>query len=139
MKKIYLLLSAIYICFAGPPGPLATFVVPRDLEEEWTGCEFQEVLIALTDVDGVNPATILFEFDGELITWPDTRLSIEDDTLLIFIPASPLTNNTLYEYTLHAADDNDGYPLQSSPVSNSFSTDFDMPYFFPDTRFPIQQ
>ncbi|MFP4459484.1 MAG: gliding motility-associated C-terminal domain-containing protein [Candidatus Zixiibacteriota bacterium] len=133
VKKLIILITISISLSLFAQGPTANLISPS--LGLWVGCEDQPVKISIIDTDGIDTLSIVFEFDGEIITYPDSRLEFLDDTLLIFTPSPLLANDYVYDFSLLAADDLLGNAL-SSILNSWFHTDFDDPYFYPESRFP---
>jgi len=102
----------------------------------WAGCSLQTAMIEISDLEGVDETTISLEVDGTVYNWPDAHLSWDGDSTLTFTPSSPYSNGYDVDVTLLYVEDIDGTPI-SGPVSWSYHTDFDKPYFYAASRIPI--
>ncbi|MCD6502524.1 hypothetical protein J7L01_07965, partial [bacterium] len=73
-------------------GPTASPVTP--LPDEITSCADQEIVISLTDNDGVDPAPMMLQIAGQSIAWPDSRLSYDPvASELTFDPGTDIWTN----------------------------------------------
>ncbi len=104
-------------------GPTADIIDPPDAG--WTGCEYQEITIWLSDVAGIETSTIEVTVDGMVYSFPD-HLSYSDDTL-VFTPTVPFADGSTINVSLDHAEDNFGHDL-SSAVTSTFYVDLSPPY-----------
>ncbi len=74
-------------------GPFAMPLMP--LDGEITACPEQQIEILLTDNYGVSLPDLEFNIDGDIYTISSTELSYIGDSLLIFIPSSPLSEGVV--------------------------------------------
>ncbi|MCK5832063.1 hypothetical protein KAH81_00165, partial [bacterium] len=135
ISVFFLLISLVGALFCASPGPTAIFKTP--IEGSWAGCEFQNIHIRLTDLEGIDITSVRISVNGVNYSWPDiTHLSWDGDSILIFTPTSPFPNGNLVNVSLLEVEDMDGTPI-SAPLSWSFSIDIDKPFCISSTREPI--
>jgi hypothetical protein len=101
----------------------------------WAGCALQSIRISIQDLEGIDETTISLRVDGTTYNWPSPRFSWDGDSILIFTPVIPFANNYTVNVSLLDVADRGGTHI-SGPISWSFRTDFDKPYFHPATRTP---
>ena len=125
MKPLHLfsLWLLVLISLSYSQGPVATPIVPQP--GEWAGCADQQILIRITDPQGVNTSTITLSVNGRIYFFPD-HLTYIGDTLR-FTPTTPFRNGDTVRVALLEAQDNLGNPL-SSPLSYDFYIDLDYPF-----------
>ncbi|MCD6501305.1 hypothetical protein J7L01_01755, partial [bacterium] len=70
---------------------------------EFSACEFGKITIRLTDDSGIDGGSIVLTVDGVDWTLADPELSYIDDSLLVFEPASPWSDDTI-DVSLSASD-----------------------------------
>jgi len=136
-KYISPILILSFICtalFSADPPPSAVMRVP--VPSGWAACDFQTTRIVIQDIEGINENTISLEVDGTVYSYPDpTHLSWDGDSILLFTPGTSYPGNYTVDVTLLTCEDNGGTSI-TGPISWSFNTDLDDPYFYPDSRFP---
>jgi hypothetical protein len=120
-----------------PPssGPSATVVYP--VHNSSTSNSYQAIKVLITDPDGVDESSIVFNVDGSTYTITSPTLSMVSDTL-IFSSSVPFSDNDTINCSLTSASDRLGNPMSGS-VSWRFLTDFSPPSFIgesPRTSIP---
>lgn len=111
-------------------GPVAHLIHPVDTDDDSiviSACPCDSILIAITDPDGVDTATILLEVEGITYDLTSPELAWDGDSILTFTPSMPCwTHGQWINFELVAADDFFGLNL-SSTVSDSFLADYEPP------------
>ncbi|MFP4458829.1 MAG: gliding motility-associated C-terminal domain-containing protein [Candidatus Zixiibacteriota bacterium] len=115
-------------CFTvAPGGPIAE--IQRPYDSTFSSCIDEHLVIYLTDDDvGVDITTLSMMINSEHITWPDTRLEYENDTLY-FYPDPIFADGSTYRVQLNYIADmlgNESYDL----LDWSFTIDRTPPAFF---------
>ncbi len=114
-----------WLLYISSSGPVVQIVLPLD---GWvTACADQEILLAITDGNGVDPGSIQLSVDGVVYTTGDAELVYHDDTLR-FSPSSPWSDGDTVDVVLLSADDVLGTPSPDLPLSWSFVVDLSPPY-----------
>ncbi|RKZ30139.1 hypothetical protein DRQ33_08135, partial [bacterium] len=108
-------------------GPAASIIEP--LPGRFVACDSsaQQILMRISDIDGIEPATILFIIESDTFTVDSSELSFINDTLT-FIPSTPWINGDTLHCVLLEVEDTSGNGL-ASPVSWSFIIDLAEPVF----------
>ncbi|MBN1756060.1 gliding motility-associated C-terminal domain-containing protein [bacterium] len=111
-------------------GPAATVI--RPLNDTYSACPDEHIVLYIEDVDGVDPSSVLLEINSSL-TGPRTFLVdgavlIWDDSLL-YLPAPPWSDGESLSVCLLAANDSLGNPLEDAPVCWDFIIDLSPPVF----------
>ena len=109
--------------FVGLQGPRATLITPQP--NTFTSCSDQEIIIAITDTDGVVPRTIQIEVSGRVFTTSSPEISWRNDTL-IFRPSTDFNDGDTVRVRLISAEDTLGNPLQN-PLDFAFIVDLTPP------------
>ena len=114
-------------------GPIAAIVEPFD--SSVSTCIDQQIIMTITDPEGVNSSTIVLEVDGiSYIVDGDTLTYV--GTTLTFDPGdSYWPSSGVVTVSLISADDMLGNSLEGAPVSWIFTLDFDPPLF--GNEYPI--
>jgi len=119
------ILDTCFTFYLWSQGPLARLLTPGN--GIISACTEGEIRIAITDTQGVNPASIVLAIDSDTLTCADSRLSFIDDSILVFAPGPGYwANNDTIHVILLAAEDVLGAPLQF-PLPFTFFTDFAAP------------
>jgi len=115
-------------------GPMATWITPEP--GQITACADQQIVISLTDADGVNPAPMTLIIAGQTYTWPDTRLSYDPTAgELTFDPGVDIwTNEQEVTVLLTLAEDSLGNPMWDT-LEYSFLVDLEPPTY--SNEFPL--
>ncbi len=137
-------------------GPNPEILAPKD--HEYSSCQQQPVTFTFIDPDGVDPSTVVFEYEGEMFTTASEETTfvehyvgsvlvavdtftaaplIESGGTFTFIPPDRFVaeNAEEIECAIHAAEDMLGNPMWGGPVYWSFITDLTAPYvvdYFPE-------
>ncbi|MBN1755930.1 gliding motility-associated C-terminal domain-containing protein [bacterium] len=104
-------------------GPIGIIIEP--LNNTYSACHDQNILMLVQDPDGVLDSTIVLEVNTISYTTSDPELRYDDDTLR-FVPSDSWTNGDVVSVTLLAADDIYFNPLEAV-VSWSFIIDLTPP------------
>ena len=91
-------------------GPRCTLIFPRD--GDFISCDSLTIAMRIIDPNGVNPSTIVFNFDSVNYDISSSRLLLSGDTLFFFSPY--LVEGRRYEFSLVRAEDIFGNPLATS-------------------------
>ncbi|MGB9561981.1 MAG: Ig-like domain-containing protein, partial [bacterium] len=105
--------------YVGLQGPVASIVLPQP--NTFTACNPQEIVITISDTDGVVPSSILLEVSGRQFTISAPELTYRNDTLR-FAPSWLFNNGDTIRVRLIQANDTLGNPLQN-PLDFSFFVD----------------
>ena len=115
------------------PNCYCTPVVSGNISPEpgvWSACDPQPIQIGIYDDEGVDVNTIVFNLNGEEITYPDPSMEFDDSSgVLTVTPDSGLFHSgDTVEYGLVDAHDAAGCTL-STAASGWFLVDLDPPQF----------
>ncbi|MBN1754836.1 hypothetical protein JW877_01350, partial [bacterium] len=116
-------LDTCWYYIIGIEGPVMTILEP--MNNTYSSCDDQAVLIALNDPDGVQASSIELIVQGIHYGVSDSRLRFRNDTLR-FIPNPTWSNGDIIEVMLTVANDIYGSPLQN-PTTWSFIIDLQPP------------
>ncbi|MBN2543354.1 gliding motility-associated C-terminal domain-containing protein [bacterium] len=106
-------------------GPFATVVSPPF--DAVTSCFDQEIQIRITDVSGIDPASIILEINGDPFYYPSPELSFTYP-VLTFTPSSYWSSGDTVLVVLREAEDNLGNPLSvPGSVWTRFVVDLEPP------------
>ncbi|MCD6097488.1 gliding motility-associated C-terminal domain-containing protein [bacterium] len=111
-------LDSCWTFFIESTGPVASIVSPAP--SIFFACDEDEIIISITDSNGVDTSTIILEVNGTEYHWGDSELSWVDDSLLVFTPDIPFEDNDTVDVSLIRADDILGNPLSSSVLWRYF-------------------
>jgi len=118
------ILDSCWIYTIETGGPVASLISPRD--GVISACDPQEIVILLTDSNGVDDATIHFVAGGVEYTIDSTYLTYDDDTLLFSPPVGFFADCSTVSFLLDRADDILCNPL-TAPVAFSVTFDYSPP------------
>ena len=106
-------------------GPNVEIVEPND--SQTTACEDQQILLHITDGNGVDASSIQMVVNGITYTTSDAELSFYNDTLR-FVPSTNWTDGETVYVQLLSVSDLVGTPCSSTPFSWFFIVDLSPPY-----------
>ncbi len=138
IARLYRLLLLVPVfalpIFGSPPGPNITLLTP--FSGSWAGCEYQEIVFRLSDLDGIDESTIRIRVEGDEYIWPDpTHFSWDGDSSFSFTPDIPFENGLEVNVVFLALEDSDGTPIDDS-LSWLFFIDTDKPFCVGSSRVP---
>ncbi len=96
----------------------------------WSACDPQPIQIGIYDDEGIDANTIVFDLNGEELTYPDPAMSFEDSTgvLTVWPDTGMFDSGDTVRYELVDAHDAAGCTL-STAASGWFLVDLDPPQF----------
>ncbi len=98
-------------------------------ENIWSACGSQELRIRLWDTDwGVWPNTIVFDVNGNIIQFPDPRLTFSDSVVSYTPFPGEFRSGNRIDYAVVYVTDSSGCPLQE-PIANTFRMDLVPPTY----------
>ncbi len=105
-------------------GPSVSIVEP--LAGTWSACVDQNIVIAISDSDGVDVSSIVLAVDADTFTVDGVVLSYSSDTLVFVPPAGWSDGESVYVCLVDAADVYDNHI--DAPVCWYFRVDLSPPY-----------
>ncbi len=118
-------LDSCWAFYIATGGPRATII--RPLNNTISACEDQEVVVLISDPQGVNPSTIRLSVRGTIYNTTNPELHFSNDTLRFTPPEGFWSDNETVYVELDSASDILGNPLEAAPVRWSFMLDFSPP------------
>ncbi len=106
-------------------GPLSTIIEP--LDSTISACEDQEIIMQITDEDGVDASTVRLSVDGTIYSVTDDELEYTADQLIFTPPADFYTHGQTVEVILLEVYDNLGNFGDRLPMRWVFTVDFEAP------------
>ncbi|MFP4458406.1 MAG: gliding motility-associated C-terminal domain-containing protein [Candidatus Zixiibacteriota bacterium] len=108
-------------------GPISNIIEP--LDSTISACEDQNIIMTITDEDGVDASTIIFNVEGIDYTVDDPELSYSGDELVFDPPDGFYGHGDIIDVQLVEVYDNLGNFGDLLPMSWSFIMDFEGPVY----------